>query len=58
MTSIINFPNGKQVTTEADEHLAYYAPETRRQSTKPAPAARVATGLEALDLMYEYYNAA
>ncbi|KEO53857.1 hypothetical protein [Thioclava indica] len=58
MTSIVNFPKGKQVTTEADEHLAYYTPETRSQSTKPAPAARVATGLEALDLMYEYYNAA
>ncbi|WP_417808494.1 hypothetical protein [Thioclava sp.] len=58
MTSIVNFPKGKQVTTEADEHLAYYTPEARVQATKPEVKAPDITGLEALDLMYEYYNAA
>mgnify|MGYP000492358780 CR=1 FL=1 len=58
MTSIVSFPNGKQISTEVDEHLAYYTPEIRNQAAKAKPAARAATGLEALDLMYEYYNAA
>ena len=56
MTRIINFPKGKQIVTEADEHLAYYTPETRNRPAKLAP--RETTGLEALDLMYEYYTAA
>ena len=57
MASIVNFPKGKQVATEVEENLAYYTPETRNQPTKAAPVARVATGLEALALMYEYYSA-
>ncbi|MBC7145707.1 MAG: hypothetical protein H5U24_09920 [Thioclava marina] len=58
MVEIVKFPKGTQPVQVAEEHLAYYTPE-KSATVLIAPAKpRKETGLEAVELMYEYYNAA
>ncbi|WP_166504560.1 hypothetical protein [Thioclava sp. IC9] len=57
MVDIVKFPKGAQPVQVAEEHLAYYTPEKSAPDFTPAAKAET-TGLEAVELMYEYYTAA
>ncbi|WP_157771564.1 MULTISPECIES: hypothetical protein [Thioclava] len=58
MVDIVKFPKGAQPVQVAEEHLAYYTPEKSAPVFTPAAKAEETTGLEAVELMYEYYTAA
>ncbi|WP_156102885.1 hypothetical protein [Thioclava atlantica] len=58
MVEMFKIPEGVQPVQVAEEHLAYYTPEKPSPVLVSAEPAPQVTGLEALELMYEYYGAA
>ncbi len=58
MVDIVKFPKGAQPIQVAEEHLAYYTPEKSTLVFIPTAKTQNTDGLEAVELMYEYYTAA
>lgn len=58
MVNIVKFPKEAQRAQVAEEHLAYYTPEASSPVMIPSAKPAKASSLDAVELMYEYYNVA